>query len=109
MGCQSWQGADPFQWQNIPGEGGCQWQLGVHLPPTKAGGPYNMEISAGNKITLHDILFGDVLVLQCASRMMAHQLNIHDVIYAREIAEPERPADQAVPGTGWYRLIRPHP
>lgn len=62
----------------------------VHLPPTKAGGPYNMEITAGNKITLHDILFGDVWFCSGQSNM-AHQLNVHDVIYAREIAEANYP------------------
>lgn len=62
----------------------------VHLPPTKAGGPYNMEITAGNKITLHDILFGDVWFCSGQSNMV-HQLNIHDVTYAGEIAAANYP------------------
>jgi len=32
----------------------------ILLPPTKAGGPYNMDISASNKISIKEILFGDV-------------------------------------------------
>jgi len=32
----------------------------VQLSPTKAGGPYTMDISGKNKITIHDILKGDV-------------------------------------------------
>jgi len=62
----------------------------VHLPPTKAGGPYNMEITAGNKITLHDILFGDVWFCSGQSNMV-HQMNIHDVTYATDIAEANNP------------------
>lgn len=57
----------------------------VHLPPTKAGGPYNIDITAGNKITLHDILFGDVWFCSGQSNMV-HQMNIHDVTYAHDIA-----------------------
>ena len=57
----------------------------VLLPPTKAGGPYTMEITASNKITLKEILFGDVWFCSGQSNMV-HQLNIHDVLYANEIA-----------------------
>ena len=32
----------------------------ITLPPMQAGGPYTMEIRAGNTITLSDILVGDV-------------------------------------------------
>jgi len=35
-----------------------KWQ--ITLPPQKAGGPFTMEIVAGNRILLKDILFGDV-------------------------------------------------
>jgi sialate O-acetylesterase len=62
----------------------------VHLPPTKAGGPYNMDITAGNKITLHDILFGDVWFCSGQSNMV-HQMNIHDVRYASDIAAADYP------------------
>jgi sialate O-acetylesterase len=32
----------------------------IRLAPAPAGGPYTMDISGRNKITLHDILIGDV-------------------------------------------------
>jgi sialate O-acetylesterase len=59
----------------------------TQLPPTKAGGPYTIDI---NKITLHEILFGDVWLCSGQSNMV-HQMNIHDVRYAREIAEANDP------------------
>jgi sialate O-acetylesterase len=62
----------------------------VVLPPVKAGGPYNMEFTASNKITLKDILFGDVWFCSGQSNMV-HQLNIHDVTYANEIATANNP------------------
>ncbi|HEX2847810.1 MAG TPA: sialate O-acetylesterase [Chitinophagaceae bacterium] len=64
------------------------WKL--QLPPTKAGGPYTMDIIASNKITLREILFGDVWFCSGQSNMV-HQMNIHDVTYAREIAEANYP------------------
>lgn len=69
-------------------DAGGNWM--VHLPPTKAGGPYSMDIIAGNKITLHEILFGDVWFCSGQSNMV-HQMNIHDVTYARDIAEANYP------------------
>lgn len=56
------------------------------LPPTKAGGPYSITFTGKNKITLNNILFGDVWFCSGQSNMV-HQLNIHDVRYAKEIAE----------------------
>lgn len=67
---------------------GGNWKL--QLPPTKAGGPYTMDIIASNKITLREILFGDVWFCSGQSNMV-HQMNIHDVTYAREIAEANYP------------------
>jgi sialate O-acetylesterase len=57
----------------------------VILPPVKAGGPYTITITASNSITLNNILFGDVWFCSGQSNMV-HQLNIHDVTYANEIA-----------------------
>lgn len=62
----------------------------VLLPATKAGGPYTMEISASNKILLKEILFGDVWFCSGQSNMV-HQMNIHDVTYAKDIAEANNP------------------
>lgn len=58
----------------------------IMLPPTKAGGPYNITVAGKNTITLKEILFGDVWFCSGQSNMV-HQLNIHDVTYAKEIAE----------------------
>lgn len=50
----------------------------VQLSPSKAGGPYTMQISSKNKITLHDILIGDVWL--CADQSnMEHQMKLHAV------------------------------
>lgn len=62
----------------------------VWLPPTAAGGPYTMEFAARNKIVLKDILVGDVWV--CAGQSnMVHQLELHDVRYAEDIAAARYP------------------
>jgi sialate O-acetylesterase len=62
----------------------------VQLPSTKAGGPYTIDITASNKISVKEILFGDVWFCSGQSNMV-HQLNIHDVTYAKEIAEANNP------------------
>ncbi|MET0634529.1 MAG: sialate O-acetylesterase [Chitinophagaceae bacterium] len=60
------------------------------LPPVKAGGPYTMDIIASNRIKIKEILFGDVWFFSGQSNMV-HQLNIHDITYAREIEEADFP------------------
>ena len=62
----------------------------IQLPPTPSGGPYSMDITASNKITIREILFGDVWFFSGQSNMV-HQLNIHDVTYAKDIAEANYP------------------
>jgi sialate O-acetylesterase len=56
------------------------------LPATKAGGPYNITITASNSITLKDVLFGDVWICSGQSNMV-HQMGLHSVRYADEIAD----------------------
>lgn len=63
----------------------------IQIPPTKAGGPYQIEIIGTNKILLQNILFGDVWFCSGQSNMV-HQLNIHDVRYANEIKTANYPA-----------------
>ncbi len=63
----------------------------VQLTPMKAGGPYTMDISGKNKITLHDILVGDVWLCTGQSNMV-HQMALHGVRYANEIASANNPA-----------------
>ena len=58
----------------------------MQLPPMKAGGPYTMDITGSNKISLKEILIGDVWMCSGQSNMV-HQMNIHDVAYAKDIAE----------------------
>ena len=62
----------------------------IRLPPMKAGGPYTMDISGSNKISLKEILIGDVWICSGQSNMV-HQMNIHDVTYAKDIAEANYP------------------
>jgi sialate O-acetylesterase len=62
----------------------------VTLSPMKAGGPYWMDITASNKIILKEILVGDVWFCSGQSNMV-HQLNIHDVTYAKDILEANYP------------------
>jgi len=57
----------------------------ITLPPVKAGGPYRMEFSAKNHVVLNNVLFGDVWL--CAGQSnMVHQLKIHNITYAKDIA-----------------------
>ena len=62
----------------------------ITLPPMKAGGPYTMDITGSNKISLKEILVGDVWFCSGQSNMV-HQMNIHDVLYAKDIAEANYP------------------
>ncbi|AUD03649.1 sialate O-acetylesterase [Spirosoma pollinicola] len=65
-----------------------QWQL--TLPSMPPGGPFTMEIAGNSKLELTNILIGDVWFCSGQSNMV-HQLNIHDVTYAREIKEANYP------------------
>ncbi|HEX3167082.1 MAG TPA: sialate O-acetylesterase, partial [Chitinophagaceae bacterium] len=62
----------------------------IQLQPTKGGGPYTMDITGSNKISLKEILIGDVWICSGQSNMV-HQMNIHDVTYAKDIAEANNP------------------
>ena len=62
----------------------------VQLSPMKAGGPYTMDVSGKNKITLHDILIGDLWL--CAGQSnMEHQMKLHSVYYPKEITTANYP------------------
>ena len=65
-----------------------KWSLSVSA--MKAGGPYTMDITASNKILIKDILIGDVWFCSGQSNMV-HQMNIHDVTYANDIATANYP------------------
>lgn len=65
-----------------------KWQ--VTLQPTKAGGPYTMNIDATNHLTLKEILVGDVWL--CAGQSnMVHQMSLHSVLYAADIEKANYP------------------
>jgi sialate O-acetylesterase len=62
----------------------------VMLPPLKAGGPYTMDIAASNKVSLKEILVGDVWL--CAGQSnMVHQMELHSITYAKDISEANYP------------------
>ena len=62
----------------------------VEFPKMKAGGPYTLKISGKNEIILEDILIGDVWLCSGQSNMV-HQMDIHDVTYAEDIANANYP------------------
>lgn len=63
----------------------------VVMDPQKAGGPYIMEIQGKNKIVLKDLLIGDVWFCSGQSNMV-HQMKLHDITYANDIANANYPA-----------------
>lgn len=89
----------------------------IILPPMKAGGPFTMQIDGTNHILLTDILIGDVWICSGQSNMV-HQMKLHSVRYAKEIAAANNPAirhfwvanatnmqesQQDVPGGSWKK------
>lgn len=79
-----------FNGKTYKTKGNAEGKWSIKLPATKAGGPYSIDISASNKISIKEVLFGDVWFCSGQSNMV-HQLNIHDVTYAKEIAEANDP------------------
>ena len=60
------------------------------LPAMKAGGPYTMDITASNKITLKELLIGDVWLCSGQSNM-EYQLGYDEATYAKEMEEVNYP------------------
>ncbi|MFY7839890.1 MAG: sialate O-acetylesterase [Lacibacter sp.] len=79
-----------FNGKTYKTKGDAEGKWMIKLPATKAGGPYTIDIAASNKISIKDVLFGDVWFCSGQSNMV-HQLNIHDVTYAKDIAEANDP------------------
>lgn len=76
--------------KNMKATAGPDGRWFVWLPPMKAGGPYTMDITASNKITLSNVLVGDVWV--CAGQSnMVHYLDLHKERYAEEISQANYP------------------
>ena len=65
-----------------------KWLL--QLPPMRAGGPYTMNIDASNHLVISSILIGDVWFCSGQSNMV-HQMKLHSVRYADEIASAHYP------------------
>ncbi|MEO6733151.1 MAG: sialate O-acetylesterase [Ferruginibacter sp.] len=79
-----------FQNKNYSATTGANGKWLVTFAPMKAGGPFSMDIAGKNNIRLKDIYIGDVWFFSGQSNMV-HQLNIHDVTYAKEIATANYP------------------
>ena len=62
----------------------------LQLTPMKAGGPYTMNIDANNHLVINNILIGDVWLCSGQSNMV-HQMKLHSVRYASEIASSNYP------------------
>ncbi|WP_162052162.1 sialate O-acetylesterase [Pontibacter pamirensis] len=60
------------------------------LDPIKAAGPYTMDITASNQITIKDIVAGDVYLVSGQSNMV-HQMSLHNITYADDIATANYP------------------
>jgi len=69
---------------------GADGSWAVMISPVKAGGPYSLTITGTNTLNIKDVLFGDVWFCSGQSNMV-HQLNIHDITYAGEIAAANYP------------------
>lgn len=62
----------------------------VWIAPLQAGGPYTIDIQGSTKITVRNILAGDVWL--CAGQSnMVHSLALHQERYAQEIAQANYP------------------
>jgi sialate O-acetylesterase len=79
-----------FNGKHATTKAGADGKWFISLPPMKAGGPFIMNISASNKITLKDILIGDVWLCSGQSNMV-HQMELHGVTYANDIATANYP------------------
>ncbi len=79
-----------FNGKNYKTRANANGEWAVFIPPIKSGGPYSMTITASNTITIKNVLFGDVWFCSGQSNMV-HQMNIHDVTYAREIETANYP------------------
>ncbi len=62
----------------------------IVLTGLEAGGPYDMQIKAGNNITIHDVLIGDVWVCSGQSNMELPMRRV-SWVYGQEIEHSENP------------------
>lgn len=93
----------------------------IHLEKLEAGGPYQMEIEADEKIVIHDILIGDVWVLGGQSNMELPVSRTLDLLYEevkavhqpsiRQFSVPQHyyfdQPKQALDGGEWRKATSP--
>ncbi|MEO5891321.1 MAG: sialate O-acetylesterase [Ferruginibacter sp.] len=77
-----------FNGKTLKTTAGKDGKWSARLLPMKPGGPYTMDISGTNRISLKDILIGDVWICSGQSNMV-HQMALHSTRYAQEIAEAD--------------------
>ncbi|GGG49809.1 9-O-acetylesterase [Hymenobacter glacieicola] len=90
-------------YQTAAGKDG-KWQLS--LPALKAGGPYQLDITASNRITLKDVLVGDVWLLSGQSNMETPMLRLRDK-FPEVIAQAANPRIRQYEVPMAYTLQKP--
>ena len=80
-----------FNGKNVKAITGSSGKWLVQLPAMKAGGPFKMKLIGKNTIVLENILIGDVWLCSGQSNMV-HQMRLHNITYAADIAGANYPA-----------------
>jgi sialate O-acetylesterase len=75
--------------RSVTADTGGRWS--VRFPARVAGGPFTLEIKASNELVIKDILIGDVWLCSGQSNMV-HQMKLHSVRYASDVASANYPA-----------------
>ncbi|UPL51203.1 sialate O-acetylesterase [Hymenobacter sublimis] len=89
--------------QTAAGKDG-KWQ--ISLPALKAGGPYQLDITASNRITLKDVLVGDVWLLSGQSNMETPMSRLRDK-FPEVIAQAANPRIRQYEVPMAYTLQKP--
>ena len=79
-----------FQHKNYQVTASADRGWAIWLPPLKAGGPYQMDISASNHLVLTDILVGDVWFCAGQSNMVINMERVKEK-YPEEISKADYP------------------
>ena len=79
-----------FNGKSVSAKTGQDGKWKAELPAMRAGGPYTMQIDAGNHITLSDILIGDVWFFSGQSNMTVLMERVKE-LYPQDIATADYP------------------
>ena len=79
-----------FKGKTFRTKAGAEGKWMVTMPAIRAGGPYEMDISAGNHIVLHNILVGDVWFCAGQSNMVIPMERVKER-YPEEISQANYP------------------